>query len=392
MKIITPYTLAPIAILVLSGCSDNTPPAAEKSPRPVQVIELGSQHQFNTRQFSGVLEAMDTANLAFKVPGTITEVLVKTGESIKQGQVIARLDPHDYQVAVLELEARLDEAKAAKALAAIELKRVKQATQDNAIAAVNLDRAVSGYKRSQAMVKVVEQNLQKAKDALSYTELTAPFDGVIGKRFSEQFEQAAPGLPVFTIHQPSLLQAVVDIPESLINQFESQPSGAVSWYGNNTPIPATLKEISTLPDPIKQTYQLTYQLDQTTLTMDNSALPGKAIQLNIAFAQGEGQYCIPYSSIMQTGVSHTVFAIKDGTANPRSVTIHSLQANQACISGNVNAGDKIITGGVPYLEPSQPVGEVITTALVPPQAPNNEVFVASASESSLSNESAPQAR
>lgn len=213
---------------------------------------------------------------------------------------------------MLELEARLDEAKAAKTLADIELKRVKQATSDNAIAEVNLDRAVSGYKRSQAMVKVVEQNLQKAKDALSYTELTAPFDGVVGKRFSEQFEQAAPGLPVFTLHQPNHLQAVVDIPESLINQFESQPSGAVSWYGNNTPIPATLKEISTLPDPIKQTYQLTYQLDQTALTMDNSALPGKAIQLNIAFAQGEGQYCIPYSAIMQTGVTHTVFASKMG--------------------------------------------------------------------------------
>lgn len=392
MKTITPYALAPIAMLVLSGCSDITPPAAEKSLRPVQVIELGSQHQFNTRQFSGVLEAIDTANLAFKVPGTINEVLVKTGEQVKQGQVIARLDPHDYQVAVLELEARLDEAKAAKALADIELKRVKQATSDNAIAEVNLDRAVSGYKRSQAMVKVVEQNLQKAQDALSYTELTAPFDGVIGKRFSEQFEQAAPGLPVFTIHQPSHLQAVVDIPESLINQFEGQPSGAVSWYGNNTPIPATLKEISTLPDPIKQTYQLTYRLDQSALTMNDSALPGKAIQLNIAFEQSDGQYCIPYSAIMQTGQTHTVFTIKNGTANPKGVTIHSLQANTACISGDINAGDKIITGGVPYLEPSQPVGKVITTALVPPQAQKNEVIVASAADSSLSNDSAPQTR
>ncbi|MGF1733908.1 efflux RND transporter periplasmic adaptor subunit [Photobacterium satsumensis] len=380
MKTITPFVLTPVAMLLLTGCSDTTTTPVEKSPRPVQVIELESQHQYNTRQFSGVLEAIDTANLAFKVPGTITEIMVKTGQQVKKGQVIARLDPHDYQVAVLELEARLDEAKAANALADIELKRVKQATNDNAIAAVNLDRAVSGYKRSRAMVKVVEQNLQKAKDALAYTELTAPFDGVVGKRFSEQFEQAAPGLPVFTLHQPSHLQAVVDIPESLINQFKAQPSGIVSWYGNTDIIPATLKEINTLPDPIKQTYQITYQLDQSALTMTTDALPGKAIQLNVAFEQGEGQYCIPYSAIKQTGATHTVFAIKNGKAHPKAVSIESLQADQACVTGNLGAGDKIITAGVHYLQPGQPVGKLLTTAIITPQSILHDVLVASNQE------------
>ncbi|PSU34014.1 efflux RND transporter periplasmic adaptor subunit [Photobacterium lutimaris] len=377
MKKITPLVLAPVAMLMLNGCSDTTTYANDKPPRPVQVIELGSQHQFNTRQFSGVLEAIDTANLAFKVPGTITEVMVKTGEQVKQGQVIARLDPHDYQVAVLELEARLDEAKAANTLADIELKRVKQATNDNAIAAVNLDRAVSGYKRSQAMVKVVEQNLQKANDALAYTQLTAPFDGVVGKRFSEQFEQAAPGLPVLTLHQPSHLQAVVDIPESLINQFREQPSGTVSWYGNTDIIPATLKEVNTLPDPIKQTYQITYQLDQSALTMITDALPGKAIQLNVAFEQGEGQYCIPYSAIIQIGATHTVFTIEDGRTFPKAVNIESLQTDQACVTGDLGAGDKIITAGVHYLRPDQPVGKLLTTTLVTPQHIHQDVLLAS---------------
>ncbi|WEM44378.1 efflux RND transporter periplasmic adaptor subunit (plasmid) [Photobacterium sp. DA100] len=387
MKTISSYAMAPIAILVLSGCSDTTPAVAEKSPRPVQVIELGSQHQFNTRQFSGVLEAIDTANLAFKVPGTITEVMVKTGERVKQGQVIARLDPHDYQVAVLELEARLEEAKAAKALAAIELRRVKQAARDNAIAEVNLDRAQSGYNRSQAMVKVVEQNLQKAQDALAYTELTAPFDGVVGKRFSEQFEQAAPGFPVFTLHQPNHLQAVIDVPESLISRFKDQPTGAVSWYGSHEAIKASLKEVNTLPDPIKQTYQITYQLDQSALTMKDAALPGKAIQLTVAFEQGAGQYCIPYSAIRQSGELHSVFTIDNGTTRPKSVTIESLQANQACVSGNLAPGDKIITAGVHYLEPGQAVGKILTTALVQPQRVSKEVFVASAPTSTAPGKS-----
>lgn len=385
------FLLAPIAALVLSGCSEAPASEADKSPRPVQVIELGNHHQNQTKLFSGILEAADSANLAFKVPGTIQQVLVNTGDTVTQGQVIARLDPHDYQVTVMELEARLEEAMAAQTLADIELKRVRQATGDNAIAAVNLDRAVSGYKRSNAMVKVVQQNLQKAKDALAYTELTAPFDGVIGKRFSEQFEQAAPGLPVFTLHQPNQLQASIDMPENLVSQFRHTTTATISWYGSDQAIAVTLKEISTLPDPIKQTYTLIYQLDNPS----HDLLPGKAIQLSIAYEQADDSYCVPYSAIVNGESGPAVFIVKDYIAQQKPVdiqalhidtawvfdvksyiakqkpvAIQSLHADTACVSGNLHAGDAVVTAGTSYLKPNQMIGATQTVALRNPVTPS----------------------
>ncbi|MCV5276044.1 hypothetical protein OFC49_35485, partial [Escherichia coli] len=71
------------------------------------------------------------------------------------------------------------EAQSAHKLAKAELKRVKQATSDDAIASVNLDRAISSYERSLSAVKVVEKNIQRAKDALRYTTLRAPFTGIV---------------------------------------------------------------------------------------------------------------------------------------------------------------------------------------------------------------------
>lgn len=337
---------------MLSGCSDAPAIQADKSPRPVQVIELGNHHQRQIKQFSGVLEAADSANLAFKVPGTIEEVLVNTGDTVSRGQIIARLDPHDYQVTVMELEARLEEAKAAHALAEIELRRVRQATGDNAIAAVNLDRAVSGYKRSKAMVKVVQQNLQKAKDALAYTELAAPFDGVIGQRFNEQFEQAAPGIPVVTLHQPNQLQASIDMPENLVAQFRHTTAATVSWYGADQAIPVTLKEISTLPDPIKQTYTLTYRLD----SQNRHLLPGKTVLLSIAYEQADDSYCVPYSAIVSAASGPAVFVVEDHTAQQKPVDIQSLHADTACVTGNLHAGDAVVTAGTSYLTPNQKVG------------------------------------
>ncbi|MCW8328389.1 efflux RND transporter periplasmic adaptor subunit [Photobacterium sp. SDRW27] len=354
------FILAPLAALALSGCSEVPAPQADKSPRPVQIIKLGPPTQHYMKRFSGTLEAADTANLAFKVPGTIEQVLVKTGDRVTKGEIIARLDPHDYQVTVIELEARLEEAKAAQALATIELSRVKQATGDNAIAAVNLDRAMSGYKRSNAMVKVVEQNLQKAKDALSYTELKAPFGGVIGQRFSEQFEQAAPGLPVFTLHQPDKLQAVIDVPENLVAGFNDNPYATISWYGAQQPVSAQLKEVSTLPDPIKQTYTLTYLLNGTSTDL----LPGKAIQLELPFVPKQKGYCIPYSALVENSSGPAVFVVKSGKAMPTSVEVTSVHANKACITGELRQGTQIITAGTHYLKPGQLVGTTQTSVAV----------------------------
>ncbi|MGF1868805.1 efflux RND transporter periplasmic adaptor subunit [Photobacterium indicum] len=359
--------VAPITAAILSGCTDAPAMTADKSPRPIQVIQLKALDSTSVKRFSGVLESADSANLAFRVPGTITEILFNAGDTILQGQVIARLDPNDYQVTVLELDARLAEAKAAHKLAALELKRVKQATGDNAIAEVNLDRAISGYERSKAMVQVVQQNLRKAQDALSYTELKAPFDGVIGHRFFDQFEQAAPGIPAFALHQPNQLQAVIDVPENLANQFisikraqiqqrQSQPQINVSWYGSQQSIPATLKEISTIPDPIKQTFTVTFLLSQT----DDSLLAGKAIQLNVPFQQMNNQYCVPYSSLISSNNQQSVFLVKDNIAVQTPVSVNALNANKACITGKLQAGDKVVTAGVHFLETGIQVGKTET--------------------------------
>ncbi|MGF1761174.1 efflux RND transporter periplasmic adaptor subunit [Photobacterium sagamiensis] len=352
-KLIT--TLTPLSVLLLAGCSDAPATTIDISPRPVQVIELGSNQSTSFKRFSGVLEAEQSADLAFRVPGTMQEVLVKTGQKVSAGQIIARLDPHDYQVTVSELEARLEEAQAAHQLAKSERQRVRQATNDDALAAVNLDRAESGYKRSKAMVKVVKQNLTKAKDALSYTELTAPFDGVIGQRMRDQFEQATPGLPIFTLHQPQKLQAVIDVPESLANQFTVGQTAQVSWYGSKQVVSAQLKEVSTLPDPIKQTYRVTYKMDEGV----QGLLPGKSVVVSSATSQeNTSLYCLPYSALFVEKGDQKVYVVNSDQIEARRVVVQSLDAKNACVENSLKQGDKVVVSGVHFLKEGDAVGAI----------------------------------
>lgn len=346
-----------LSSLALVGCNQTQSLVIKKTPRPIEVVELSAQQTHSIKQFSGTLQASDMAELSFRVPGTIHDVLVQEGQSISKGDVIARLDPHDYKISVLEIEARLSEAKAAHQLAKSEYLRVKQATEDDAIAKVNLDRALSGYKRSAAMVKVVQQNLIRANDALGYTELKAPFDGVISNQKFEQFEQAIPGISIFTLHQPNQLEAVIDVPENLAHLFQENQRANISWYQEKQIYSASLKEVGTQPHPIKQTYRVTFQLDGFDVSEKPAyLLPGKAVKVSVPFAYANNAYCLPYSALIGQKGEQKVLLANDHEIESRHVELASLDANQACINTGLMVGDKVVVTGADYLKDGDPVG------------------------------------
>ena len=352
------FAITPLAVVIFTACSQAPAQiATEKAERPVQVMMLESTQQTNIKQFSGVLEATQTANLAFRVPGTIQVILVNTGDSVEKGQVLARLDPHDYQVNVVELQARLAEANAAHRLAKVELERVQQAIADDAISKVNLDRAQSGYRRSLAMVDVVTQNLQKSQDALDYTELKAPFSGVIGSKSQQEFEQTSPGTSLFSLHQPNELKAVIDVPENLMSQLALDQLALVNWHGTKTSLNARLSSMATLADPIKQTYTVEFIIDRVT-----NALPGKAVNVAVSFNSNSASYCVPYAALIGEDADKSVYVIKEGIVLEKAVTLESLRSNSVCLSGELHTGDAIVTAGVHYLKPEQMVANTLVKA------------------------------
>ena len=160
LKLVKSYKLdsllMTIVFISLAGCQKTTQTTlvSDLNDYNVQVMQLESASARSEKVFTGKLQSTKTAGVSFRVPGTIQKIFVKTGDSVVKGQLLAQLDPHDYQVVLEELEAKALEAKSAHKLAKNELSRVKQAISDNAIASVNLDRAISGYERSESAVKV----------------------------------------------------------------------------------------------------------------------------------------------------------------------------------------------------------------------------------------------
>lgn len=345
-NIIKTAALSTVA-LALFGCNQTQEPLEDltTASRPIQVIEVDGDNRALNKSFSGIVEAKEIAELSFRVPGTLSSVLVNKGDHVERGQVIARLDPHDYQVSLDELEARMLEARSSHKLAKAELKRVKQATSDDAIASVNLDRAISSYERSVSAVKVVEKNIQRAKDALGYTELRAPFSGIIGEVNVEQFEQTSPGFSVVTLQQDGNWEVDIDVPENLIQDFTLGQRASLTWYGSDQPYQAVVSEIAPKKHLLKQTYTVTLDVDSASAELFN----GKAVTVNTQFAPHASSHCFPYSALIGEKASLHVNVVRDEVVHEESVNLESIDAYQACVTGNFAQGDYVVISGSHYL-------------------------------------------
>ncbi|MBV1839609.1 efflux RND transporter periplasmic adaptor subunit [Photobacterium ganghwense] len=331
---------------LLVGCGSEAVSVAPDTARPVNILQLNAANQRDVMRFSGEIESHQASKLAFRVPGTVEKILVREGEWVKAGQVIARLDPHDFQVNVNETKARLSEARAAHKLAQIELKRTRLAAADNAVSGVNVDRAISAEARARANVTMLQQSLKKASDALRYSQLTAPFDGVIGQRFIDEFEQTAPGLSVVSLHQPNQLEAVVDVPENQIAMLKKGMAAQVQWYQQDSQVKAVITEIATLPDTLKQTYEVTLALTEPT----SSLFPGKTVNVQFEQAELSGGYCLPTAAVkVKNGVTQVV-TVKQGSAVHVPVNVVSQRHDSLCVEGALQSGDKVVTAGSMFLK------------------------------------------
>ncbi len=355
MKTHTSLTAFSLCCMLLTGCTDKPAEQKEKPLRPVKVINLSSEADHSIAQFTGVLHSAERANLAFRVPGQLEEIFAKEGLSVQKGELLARLDPHDFKIAVATFEANLLKAKAAYKFAQTHNKRVNAAALDNAIATIKLEQSAAELAAAAANIKVIKQGLQRAKNALSYTRLSAPFAGVVGKVTPKTYEQVLPGVPVITLQQQGELEVVLDVPERLLQNFSIGQQGTVHWQGGKRKIAAKVTEISTVAQKISRTYDVTMRFNEVTKDL----APGKSVLVDMPVVRANDSFCIPYKAILFKGEQASIFVVTGNTAQQHPVKIIRTLENQACIQVKLQGNETIISAVIHFVKDGQQLGKLI---------------------------------
>lgn len=339
-------TLLPL--LLLTACSEEAPLPPPES-RPVKTMLVGGVTAGNFRQFPGVVDAIQKADLSFRVQGKIIEVLVREGDRVGKGKVLAKLDPTDYQIV-------LNDRKASYATASANFERAKQLVAKEAISKVEHDQIRAEYHTAKA-------NLNAAKQDLIYTSLTATFPGYIAKRHVENFEEVRRKQTVFTLQDISELEVKIDIPESLMIQLrrakepgkETVPERemyAVFDQIKDAKFPLRVKEISTTADPNTRTFQATLKMEQPA---GHNVLPGMTATVFAEVFASEGDdslsVLLPLSAVISDPDKQpTVWIVDDTTMTVSSklVKAGTMSVNGISVSG-LDLGERVVTAGAAFM-------------------------------------------
>jgi multidrug efflux system membrane fusion protein len=401
----TAFLVFAIAASLLSCGKKEEAKVEPEVVRPVKLVTVASGKEALDRSMPGRVRASQRVDLAFQVDGTLIELPAQEGQNVKKGDLLARLDPRDQEVALRDAVARLEQARArlkamqvarpediqrltavvekAQALlrlATVEydrLERVKKA-DPGAVAQSHIDRALERQAMARADLAAAEQELSiaqagaraeeiEAKEAeirsleaevdasklrLSYTELRAPFSGTVSSRFFDNFQEVRAKQTVFSLDDLSVVEVLVEVPESLMAPIRSPGTYFVSAEFAPAPgkrYPLTLREYSVRGDPKTLTYQVTFQMDQPKERIN--ILPGMTANV-VAEPKKDAVFPIVIPAVAvfsQQGGSSHVWVIK-----PEDMTVHLRK---------VKTGDLVGSDGIEIVEGLQR-GETVAVSAV----------------------------
>jgi RND family efflux transporter MFP subunit len=337
-----------LAGIVASCRSHEEPPAPPL--RPVRYIEVVSTAGRRVRSFSGVARANVESNLSFRVSGNIRRLPIEVGDRVGQGQIIAELDPTDFELQVQEAEAALLQAQAQARRAEADYERVRGLYENRNAARSDLDAARAAAESARAQIDASVQRLEQARSQLSYTRLRAPLGGSIAAVDIEVNENVQSGQRVAMLTSGSRPEVQVAVPETLIGELQVGSDVDVSFDAlGERDYPATITKVGVAATGVATTFPVTVQLLEATLDVRS----GMAAHVAFTFGGGDDRerFLLPAHAVAEDREGRFVFVVEPtepgrGKVHRRTVTVGLITGEGLEVLGGLAAGELVVTAGV----------------------------------------------
>lgn len=335
------YLFIYIATLALTACSGDR----QKVEKPANVHTFTINNAANGEyvEFPGKVVAAQEVNLGFKVSGTLSAIHVKEGASFRKGQLIAEIDPADYQIQFNAVEAEYRKVKA-------EAERIIALYKDSVATADAYDKARYGLQQ-------ITAKYENAKNQLEYTRLYAPFDGKMQKHLFDAATVVSAGMPVVSIISAGIPEIEISIPAATYMSIDDVVSYTASFdFASQSNTPLSLISVSPKANA-NQLYTVRFAIPAGLKPMPS---PGMNTTVSLAYKSIDSRINIPSSAIFNSDEQTCVWIIRsDSTVVARNVTVEALHTNgSATVSSGLNAGDIIVTAGVRKLIKGQKVSPI----------------------------------
>ncbi|MDN3922992.1 efflux RND transporter periplasmic adaptor subunit [Roseateles violae] len=347
--------LMSIALLALAGCGKEAP--APEPERAVRTQLLSRDSAGLTHEYAAEIRARTESRLSFRVGGKLQSRLVNLGDTVKPGQVLARLDAQDLMLAQESAKANLLAARVNRDQMSADYKRFVELKEQGFISAAELERRDTAFKAAQAQLEQAKAAASAQGNQTGYAQLVADAPGVVTAVEAEPGMVVAAGTPVVRVAVDGPRDVVFTVPEDQLAQVRGAAArpGALKvrlWgEGQGAARDIALREVSAATDPVTRTFML--KADAGKL----DAKLGQTATVTLELPRVEQIIKLPLAAVLEQQGQTSVWLLdpKTMTVKPQPVTIGGADGNAVVISGGLSPGQEVVIAGVHVLTPGQKV-------------------------------------
>ncbi|VAW66950.1 hypothetical protein MNBD_GAMMA09-1432 [hydrothermal vent metagenome] len=342
-------------VSVLSACDNGAPTVKAEVVRPAKIMAVGDPLSGTQRVYPGEVEAGDRSEQAFRVGGELIKLPAKAGMRVKLGQLLAQLDPSDFQLVVDEQQARFD-------LAQVQFDRTEKLVKQQLIPKSDFDKAKSNLLAAKA-------DLRLAKANLSYTELRAPFDGIISTLNVKNHENVQKNETILVVQTIQNIDISFNLSENILSRLKkgsgkkAHPTVVFDTFPGKT-YETRVKEFDAEADPKTRSYKVVLTMPAP---QEFIALPGMSVNVHMDFTEMMGststRLVVPVEAVFSPenkslkSKIYKVWKVDSKTMRTQAVQVNigQIYTQGLEVTSGLQSGDKIIIAGVNFIKEGQKV-------------------------------------
>jgi len=325
------YLILLSVILLGSSCQQQGAKSSMKAPTRVKTQVVSPSMVDNAQTYVGMVEESEATAVSFTGMGVVKRVLVREGQTVRKGQLLAEMDDTQARNLLSGAEAQMTQANDAMA-------RYKMLHDNGSLPEVQWVEIQSKVAQAQSQLEVAKKNLADCR-------LIAPVGGVIGKKLIGAGETALPSQAVVSILDISSVKVKVAVPEAEVGGINAHTPTSIKVEAINGSYQGGQIEKGVQADALTHTYDIRINVANS----DCKLLPGMVANVRFVSdgSQADGGKMVPVTAVQRkSDGSLFVWTVgKDSTAHRTTVTIGQPQGNFVSVIDGLNMGDRIATEG-----------------------------------------------
>jgi RND family efflux transporter MFP subunit len=344
----------PGALLFTTGCAktEAKPPAAQPLPVKVETVDLSPVPR--TDEYVATIKSRRSASIQPQVDGTLTKILVKSGDHVRAGQVLMTIDPLKQQATVNQQRSTEAQKKATFDYNKTEVERQRGLYEGGVTSKQNYDYAVQAYENSKADLEATQAAVATQERQLAYYNLTAPFSGIVGDVPVHVGDYVSQQTLLTTVDENAELEAYIYIPTERAADIRMGLPVQIVKSGGESVEKTQIDFISQQVDNALQGVLVKAAVHAPIDRFRNSQLVKARVVWSTALAP-----TVPVLAVTRIGGQSFVYVAAAGdkgtVAKQRAVTLGDTIGNDYAVTSGLNAGDKVIVSGIQFLIDGVPV-------------------------------------